>query len=233
MSEIFSEKPLISAVIPVYNGERFLAEALESVLSQDYPSVEVLAIDDGSTDGTAAICKRFAGLRYIWQTNQGLAAARNRGIREASGEFAAVLDADDLWVSDKLSLQMDYLLRHPELDFVLSRIKNFLEPGVPEPPWWRDEELQNRAFSVTTLLARKTALDRLGYFDESYRHAEDMEWLLRVKEKGARYFLMPEILLHRHIHSEHMSQDIEKNRRYAFEILKTAIERKRNGPFEI
>ncbi|MBI4573499.1 MAG: glycosyltransferase family 2 protein, partial [candidate division NC10 bacterium] len=107
--------PLVSVILPVYNGERFLAAAIASILAQDYQPIEVIVVDDGSTDGTAAIARSFQGVRYLYQPNQGPAFARNAGIAVARGAFIAFLDADDLMVPTRLSVQAGYLLAHPEI----------------------------------------------------------------------------------------------------------------------
>ena len=101
--------PLVSTIIPVFNGERLLPEALDSVFRQDYRPIEVIVVDDGSTDGTSLVARSCPEVRYLYQSNQGLGAARNAGIAAACGEFIAFLDADDIWLPRKLSSQMNFL----------------------------------------------------------------------------------------------------------------------------
>ncbi len=119
--------PLVSVILPVFNGERFLAEAIESVLQQGYRPIEIILVDDGSTDSTPRIAGSFADhVRYYYQPNAGPAAARNLGIRMASGEFIAFIDADDLWPEDKLAMQMRCFEAFPTVEIVqglISRIK--------------------------------------------------------------------------------------------------------------
>src|SRR5436309_14667644 len=108
-------KPLVSVVIPVYNGERYLADAIQSVLDQTYRNFEVIVVDDGSTDRSAEIAKRFGeAVRYVYRTNGGVCKARNAGIAAARGAYIAFLDQDDLWLHDKLAAQVAYLDSHPE-----------------------------------------------------------------------------------------------------------------------
>jgi glycosyltransferase involved in cell wall biosynthesis len=130
--------PLISVIVPVYNGRRFLAETIQSVLAQTYRPVEVVAVDDGSTDGSAAIVESFSSVICIQQSNQGVAAARNRGVEASQGELLAFLDQDDLWVEEKLEKQVAYLQQHPGVGYVLSHVQFFLEPGMKKPAWVRD-----------------------------------------------------------------------------------------------
>ena len=110
---------MVSVIIPVYNGENFIREAVENVLSQKYPALEIIIINDGSTDGTEAIIKQLpVDIRYFTQDNNGPAAARNKGIRDASGEFITFLDADDLWPENNLNIMVDAMLRNPEMDVI-------------------------------------------------------------------------------------------------------------------
>src|SRR5437867_2556724 len=118
-SMVGSMPPCVSVVIPVYNGERYLADAIQSVLDQTYENFEVIVVDDGSTDESAAVAKRFGeAIRYVHQANGGVSKARNTGIAEARGVYLAFLDQDDLWLPDKLSVQVAYLDSHPEVGAV-------------------------------------------------------------------------------------------------------------------
>src|SRR4026207_773633 len=124
------ENPLVSVIVPVYNGRRYLRAALESVFAQTYRPIEVIVVDDGSVDDSGTIAQSFPEVRYMHQTNQGVAAARNNGIDAAQGEFFALLDQDDLWATDKLKVQVDYFLNHPDVGYTLTQQKFFLEPGA-------------------------------------------------------------------------------------------------------
>ena len=131
-------KPLISVMIPVYNCDRYLGEAIESVLSQTYRPLEIIIIDDGSTDGSAAVAKRFMPhIHYYYQANAGIGSARNKGIELAQGSFFAFLDADDLWSKDKLAQQMAALEAHPGVDVVFGHVTQFYSPEL-------DEELRRK-----------------------------------------------------------------------------------------
>src|SRR5438132_1599837 len=109
----------VSVVIPVYNGERYLADAIQSVRDQTYQNFEVIVVDDGSTDGSADVAQRFGeAIRYVHQANGGVCKARNAGIAAARGAYIAFLDQDDLWLPDKLAAQVTYLDSHPEVGAV-------------------------------------------------------------------------------------------------------------------
>src|SRR5271154_679320 len=121
----------VSVVIPVFNNGPYIADAVKSVLSQTRSPTEIIVVDDGSTDGTAAALQSFRNsIRYVYQNNRGEPAARNRGIRESTGEYVAFLDGDDLWRSTKLELQMDYLQRYPNCALVYTDMSTFDKNGI-------------------------------------------------------------------------------------------------------
>ena len=132
---------LVSVVLPVKDGEQHLAGALESVCAQTYEAVEVVVVDDGSTDRSAEVARSFAGVRVISQPNAGAPVARNRGVSESRGEFVAFLDHDDEWAPSKLKMQVAQLVDKPDLGYVIARLEFVLEPGMQRPSWLRPELL--------------------------------------------------------------------------------------------
>jgi len=136
-------QPLISCIVPVFNGERYLTEALESILKQTYRPLEIIVADDGSTDGTATLVASYGDqVRYLFQPNAGVAAACNLGVRASRGEFIAFLAADDLWHPQKLVLQMSQFQNRPELDLCLTHMQNFWSPELrTEAERFRDQPL--------------------------------------------------------------------------------------------
>jgi glycosyltransferase involved in cell wall biosynthesis len=191
------QREKVSAIIPVYNCERYVSAAIESVLAQTYPVHEIIIVDDGSTDGTRAVLESYIGrIRYIRQEKRGVAAARNSGIVHASGDFIAFLDADDLWLADKLQLQMDFLRNHPQYGLVYSDMKTFDETGIlhesvkiwlnmsPPSGWIFKELFAETLFACDATVFAKACVDRVGYFDESLAVGEDYNMWLRM----ARHF---------------------------------------------
>jgi glycosyltransferase involved in cell wall biosynthesis len=150
-----SASPLISVVVRVRDGARFPANAIASVLAQTYRPLEVIVVDDGSTDESAAIARAFSDVRVIGQGPQGVAAARNTGVQASRGELIAFLDADDTWLPGKLVAQARYLSEHPRAGYVLCRMKNVLEEGVMPPPWLNPFHLTSDpvAHSLCAMLA--------------------------------------------------------------------------------
>jgi glycosyltransferase involved in cell wall biosynthesis len=188
-------------VVPVFNGERFLAAALDSVFEQAYEPVELVVVDDGSTDRSGEIAAA-SGARLIRREHGGISAARNAGVGAARGELIAFLDADDLWLPNKLSIQVGYLLGHPEVDFVRSHTEIFLEPCTPPPPWFREGWLGRPQHGLLqTLLASRQALDVAGPFDPAFEIGEDIEWLARAKDAGLVSALLPDVLARLRVHA--------------------------------
>ncbi len=202
-----TNSPLVSVIVPVYNGERYLGYALQSILDQDYRPLEIIVVDDGSVDSTAPLARSFEDVRYVYQANRGHGAAMNTGIGLAEGEFLAFLDADDLWAPHKLSIQVRYMIEHPEIDYVLAQMRNFLEPGTAPPSRiTRDLILADyAALQVGVLLARRALFETVGVFDNGYSHAKDVDWFVRAAEAGARMAILPQILLHRRLHGSNRS----------------------------
>ena len=125
--------PLVSVIMAVRNGERFLRQAIESVLAQDYRPIEIILVDGQSTDRTADIARSYPDVRYVYQENLGIANAYNIGVRAAEGEFVAFLSHDDLWLPNKLSMQVNYLITHPEIGYTVAATRFLLEPGFSFP----------------------------------------------------------------------------------------------------
>jgi glycosyltransferase involved in cell wall biosynthesis len=221
--------PLVSVIIPVYNAERHLASTLESVLAQDYRPIEVLVIDDGSEDGSAEIARSFPEVRYFHQHNQGPGVARNAGLENARGELIAFLDADDLWIPSKLTIQVSYLLDHPETGLVFARQRIHLDPGVAKPSWLKDELLASDSvgYGVGTLVARKTVFDQVGGFDPEFVLAEDADWFLRAKDAGIPVGVVPDILLHQRIHGSNTRYRTAANQPLLLKAIRASIERQR------
>ncbi len=223
------KRPLVSVVTPLYNGERFLAQAIESVLAQTYRPIEIIVVDDGSTDGGADVAKAFDEVHYIHQTNQGQAAAMNAGVETAQGEFLAFLDADDMWTPNKLDVQITYLLEHPDVGYVIAKTLNFIEPGT-EPPTRMTKDFQPGVSSLLSpgvVLVRRAVFDRVGPFDNTYYHAKDIDWFVRAKEGGVVMAMAPETLLHRRIHGQNQSCRVDSRTTDYVRVLKASLDRKR------
>jgi glycosyltransferase involved in cell wall biosynthesis len=223
-----SEQPLVSVVIPAFNADAFIAEAIESVLGQDYGRVEVVVVDDGSADRTAAIASRYP-VTCLTQENAGQPAARNAGVAAAGGSLVSFLDADDLWMPSKLSVEVSYLLAHPEIDYVLVRMQRSLRPGAPWPPgtpagWFEGPQ---PGTIPSAGLVRRSVLDKVGRFDPRFAQGSDTEWQARAADAGVRWELLPDILVQYRIHGANSSYDNLGMKREMFELLRESVARKR------
>ncbi len=207
--------PLVSVIIPVYNGEKYVVQALESVFKQDYQSFEVILVDDGSTDRTAQIIGKYDKVQYIYQPNQGVASARNTGVAASSGEIIAFLDSDDFWPPNRLTVTVRYFQQHPEISYVLGKQMMFVESGCAVPPWVKAEWLTEPqdASNTGVLVVRRVTFDRIGLFNKDYKGGEDTEWLVRASEVGVPMARLPEVVLHRRIHGGNLSVQMRKMRK--------------------
>jgi glycosyltransferase involved in cell wall biosynthesis len=216
--------PLVSVIIPVFNGERFLREAVESVLAQKYSPVEIIIVDDGSTDGTATVARSFPEtVRYLHQTNHGPAAARNRGIEQAQGDLIAFADTDDLWPSHKLELQLPYLIRDSKIDIVLGRIQQVLLSET------QAKEIGDPAFSVNlgSAVIRKSCFERVGLFDETMRYSEDVDWFMRAREGAAAIMTIDAVTLFYRQHEQNMTRGKSTSELNVLKALKKSLDRRR------
>ena len=203
-------KPLISCIVPVYNGERYLRETVDSILAQTYRSLEIIVVDDGSTDGTAAAVAGYGTqVLYLSQPNLGPAAARNLGLRATLGDFVAFLDADDLWHPEKFTQQMARLHQRPNIDLCFTRYKNFWMPELAEEEGRYQGHPLSRpqsAWHIGTLLARRVAFEKFGHFNENVREFENMSWFLRAAGQDAVIEILPDVLMDRRFHLENITR---------------------------
>ncbi len=200
--------PLVSVIVPVWNGERFLAEALDSILAQEYEPLEVIVVDDGSTDGSAAIAQA-RDVRYYVQPNRGPGAARNTGVAAAQGELLAFLDQDDVYLPGKIARQVETLADRPEIGFVFTRIDVFLEPGVERPAWLPADWLVAPpiGYCPSTLMIRRDAFAAVGEFDTDYSAFSDGEWFVRARRAGVENVVLEDVAVRYRIHGSNQSND--------------------------
>lgn len=185
--------PMISVVMPAYNASRYVGQAIESVLKQTFTDFELLIIDDGSTDSTLEIANHYAmrdrRIKVLAQANQGVSATRNRGVRVAKGQFIAFLDADDLWLPDKLAAHIEHFHANPNLAVSFSRVEFVSPDGEPtgqistsrlvnlKP---EDFLYENPTTTMSNPVSRAEVFAQVGGFAEDMSYSEDLEWLFRV-----------------------------------------------------
>ena len=217
--------------MPVFNGEKFMGEALRSLLAQDYEPFEAIVVDDGSTDGTAAIARSFPDVRYIRQENQGRGAACNTGVANARGELIAWLDSDDILPPTKLSVQARYLVDHPDVGCVFGRQTVVLE-DFDAPQWMRDEAARSVSEEVpfVSMMVRRPAFDAAGGFDPTYGYAEDRDLGVRLREAGVKIEVVDEVVLHRRYHGTNMVLVDRPKTHPLLRSLKSKVDRGRANP---
>ncbi len=220
---------LVSVIIPVFNGERYLAAAIESVLAQDYQPLELLVVDDGSTDGTPAIGQRYPVARWLLQANQGHGVAKNTGLAAARGEFVAFLDYDDIWRPDKVRRQVEQFQSDPALGYVTCHCRLVREAGTEWPSWVdpRYYDQPQPALVPSALVARRSAFDHVGPFDPSFWLTNDSDWIMRARDAGLPTRLMPEVLYDRRIHATNQTHNTAGLMAEALRLMHGSIKRKR------
>lgn len=198
----------VSCVIPVFNGARWLRDTLDGILEQTHQPLELILVDDGSTDDTPKVAAGYGDrIRYVRQTNAGPAAARNRGISEAAGDLIAFGDADDRWHPERLARQAGRLRERPDVDACLCWIEDFWIEELVRDAAALEHGPRTRAGYVTQCgLVRRSALDRVGPFNERLRYRFGPEWQIRARDRGIVFDLIPEALVFRRIHRGNRSR---------------------------
>ncbi|HQH28192.1 MAG TPA: glycosyltransferase family A protein [Oligoflexia bacterium] len=215
--------PLVSVVVPAFNAAGYLAEGLTSILQQTYRPLEVIVVDDGSTDSTAAVAAAYPEVRYFYQLNSGPAAARNFGIKQCRADYVAFHDADDICLPHRLQAQMELFLQEHRLEVVFARIRSFLEPGkIVTPELTRPELLAPRMGFVSSMIVKRSVFDRIGLFNEAYRIGEDLEWLVRVQKAMVCSAVVTDVLIKRRLHDKNLSSDVARGHEALFKILREA-----------
>ena len=236
-----ASKPTVSIVIPTYNCEAYIAETLDSVLGQTFTDLELIVVDDGSTDRTCEIvASHGSSVRLLAQTNSGVCAARNYGIREASGRYICLMDHDDYWLPEKLALQLEQMLLHPEVGLVYSTFIWWHPDGegvfpnpesfnIEEMPGGIDEEFSGWIYHLLLLdcwiftsaaLIRSEVFKKYGVFDESLPYSEDWDLWLRICREYQVIKLNKPLTLYR----QHPKQGnrVARNIDYRTELLRDA-----------
>ena len=228
----------VSTVIPTYNYARFIGRALEGVFAQTHRELEIVVVDDGSTDHTPAVLAGYGDrIRVIRQENRGVSTARNVGIRAARGEAIALLDADDVWMPEKLAKQVALLEASPDVSVVGCGIRvvdgegRTIRDAIWEPPGQGVEALREMAVrqawvggSDSGALLRRSVFDQVGLFDETFFAAEDLDLWLRIAAR-CKIVNVPEVLAVIHQHGTGVFRDAEKMERSQRQVYDAAAQR--------
>ncbi len=201
--------PSVSVIIAVYNGEKHIDASLKSIFEQTYDPIEIIVVDDGSSDHTAKIVQKYGPkVRYFFQPNRGQPSALNFGISIAKSSYIEFLDADDLHAPDKTRLQVEFLNANPHIDFVLGHMEQFFCPDAPS-------EFKKKWFCPPGISP--------GYMANEQQHIGlFIEWYMRAEEKG----LIPQQVLRRRIHENNMGIHSQHSRLEYVQIVKMALKRR-------
>lgn len=219
----------VSVVIPVHNGEKYIEEALRSVRAQTTPAEQVIVVDDGSTDATARIVAAFSDVEYFQQEKSGPGAARNLGISHASGDYIALLDADDLWLPRKLELQLAASKDNPQAQLFFGLTEQFISEDLSP------EERENLVVSTeavpgyipSNFFVSKENFSKVGSFETGWAVGEFISWYLRGVEADFSSFMVPEVLTRRRVHTTNMGISRRDARSDYVRIVKASLERRR------
>lgn len=212
----------VDVIIPVYNGARYLAEAIGSVLAQTYPQIELFVVDDGSVDESAAIAAQIPGVRLLQQPHRGIGAALNQAIRQGKGDLIAFLDADDRWLPEKLEKQVCTLMTDPMLDMVFGHVRQFHQAGVAicgdaQPGIHRG-----------SMLVRRSAFERVGPFDEDPHMHGFVDWYARACEANLCMRVLSDVLYERRIHDNNLGQQMRDAQRQSYlRTLRLSVARRK------
>jgi glycosyltransferase involved in cell wall biosynthesis len=221
----------VSVIVPARDAERFIAEALESICAQTVAPLEVIVVDDASSDRTPRIAA-LAGAKVIAHGSGRPAAARNAGIAAARGRLVAFLDADDRWRPTKLERQLSILAGDPAIGFVGCHTALFTYDPAVRPAWWKPEWSDSAgepSLLPSAVLVRRSVLARVGGYDERLELGEDVEWTARAQDAGVRRAVVDDVLVDRRIHAAAASADHAAVARRHLGILRESVARKRGA----
>jgi glycosyltransferase involved in cell wall biosynthesis len=221
---------LVTVVVPAHNAERYLTEAIDSVLAQAHRPLEIIVVDDGSTDHSAELARSFGSpVAVLTQPQQGAATARNRGVDAAHGEYLAFLDADDVWSADKLALQLAALEAHPDWPAVFGQVEQFISPEL-------DEDTQRQivcppgpraGLHVGAMLIRRADFQTVGPFDPHYALGEFVDWCARAAERGLAFQVLPQVVMRRRLHTTNLTRRQRDDQGAYVRLAKAALDRRR------
>jgi glycosyltransferase involved in cell wall biosynthesis len=203
-----ADRALVSVVMPVWNAERYVLEAIESVFAQTYRPLELIVVDDGSTDRSGEVVRSSEyPVRYHRQAQAGSAVARNRGVELARGRWLAFLDADDRWAPDKLLRQIAAFEQRPDVDIVFGHVRQLHQSAWDEGVRMLPSDAADLApgYLISSMLTTREAFGRVGPLEPSYHVGDFIDWYLRASELGLRSLMLPDLVLWRRIHGANLT----------------------------
>jgi glycosyltransferase involved in cell wall biosynthesis len=222
--------PSISVLIGVYNAVAYLGEAIDSVLAQTCPPLEVIVVDDGSDDGTDEVAAAYGdAIVYVSQENRGEGGARNTAVRHARGDLLAFMDGDDRSVPHRLASQLAAMQSDPRLDAVFGRVREFVSPELSEHDAAPLGEPRPDApfVSVSLMMVRRAAFERVGPFSEDLHIGANLDWCARALDLGLRTVTLDDVLIERRLHMTNLGRRRRDARHQYVDIVRASLERRR------
>ena len=226
-----NNNPLISVMMPTYNNAKYIKQAIESIYAQNYDNIEIIVVDDGSTDNTKEIVQQYKGIKYFYIEHKGIPFARNLVLEKSKGEYIAILDSDDYWLPEKLNMQIQYFKDHPDCEIVFTKFKNIID----------NEKIRNDRITINeknreekekkhlpTALIKKSLFEKYGVFDEDFQTGEDSELMFRFEKNGVNLnHYVATILYIRRLHGNNITLRVrEKYSKYLMKVLRKGILKK-------
>ena len=226
MIDVRNSEQSVTVIVPVFNGEDFIEEALQTVLQQDDVPLQIMVVDDGSTDSTKEkVLAHGRSVTYIRQENRGPAAARNAGIARATTDLIAFLDSDDLWPPGRLEVMLDQFAKEPGVEVVLGQTRTVSLPGSGRiaPDLMKPCILPHFGAG----LFKMSAFEKVGRMDPSLRLSEDQDWFLRAREAGLAITVLKKVTLIRRAHAGSLTADLDWRHANLTRVLKKSLDRRR------
>ena len=218
----------VSVVIPVFNAERFIDDAINAVVNQTVRPGEIIVVDDGSTDSSAGRCEAWVpDVTLIRQDNAGPGRARNVAMQVATGSLVALVDADDIWQPHKIELQLAHLAAHPDQVAVFGWMQNFVDSSAHLVVGPNAQLDAGPAFQPSTMMAYRTVMDVVGPFDEVGPLQGWLDWFMRLRESGLPIGMVEELVTMRRIHDDNLSIRHQASRSEVHRFLHDSLQRRR------
>lgn len=220
-------QPFVSVIIPVYNGAEFLLDALASIRAQNYAPLEILVMDDGSTDNTKEIAQAQTDVLYFALEHRGAPATRRRGVDAARGELIAFLDVDDLWSKNKLARQVVLLNENPNVAIVngYTQLLRLVDANASEWKFevWGTPQL---AFSFGSALFRRTVFEIVSSFDDAQSMTDDLDWFSHAREKNVPMLIHADVMQFYRRHTRNMTNNVDLGKQQLLQMLKKSLARR-------
>jgi len=221
---------LVSVIIPAFDAAKYIGEAIDSVARQTHEQVEIIVVDDGSTDDTAEVAAHFErAVRYVRQRRSGAAAARNHGVRVSEGRYLAFLDADDLWEPDKLAIQLAAFDADSGLDIVFGHVVQFWSPELAPPAAESVRDLGSPMCGHIpgAMLVTRSAFEEIGPFSEDQELGDFIDWYARALDCGSNITTLPTVVMRRRLHDTNLGRVSTSGPEEYARVLRRVVDRRR------